>query len=170
MKTYLILAVLAFGAACTGSDPIVQNTANSNAQPPRSDRPQTVTGHTTENQPPAANTAKPGGPGRWSASGDPIDTTKFDAAVAEAERAVKGKPSDEQVKKAMAQAYFERGFALTEARQYAAALGDYRRALKFDPAHAESTKWIDEIVGIYKMLKKEPPKEGEEPAPLAFKS
>ena len=49
-----------------------------------------------------------------------------------------------------------------------AALGDYRKALKHVPDHDESKKWIDQITGIYKMLNKEAPKEGEEPAPLPF--
>ena len=107
--------------------------------------------------------------GKWSASGDPIDTEKFDAAVAAAEKDLKAKPADDDAKKALAQAYYDRGSALTEARQYASALGDYRRALKYDPDHADSKKWIEQIVGIYSMLKKEAPKEGEEPAPLPFK-
>ncbi|HMQ03772.1 MAG TPA: tetratricopeptide repeat protein [Pyrinomonadaceae bacterium] len=172
MRTYFILAIFALCAACTGSDPMARNSANSNEPGPGSNRPQTVTGHTTENQPPSAvnGAAKPSGPGRWSANGDPIDTTKFDGAISEAERAAKGKPNDAQLKKDLAQAYFERGVALTEARQYAAALGDYRKALKLDPAHEESKKWMDEIVRIYQMLKKDPPKEGEEPAPLPLKS
>ena len=33
----------------------------------------------------------------------------------------------------------------------------------------ESKKWVDQILGIYQMLKKEAPKEGEEPPPLPFK-
>ena len=77
--------------------------------------------------------------------------------------------SDDASKKALAQAYFERGVVLTEARQYASALGDYRRVLKLDPDHAESKKWIEQIVSIYSMHKKDAPKEGEEPPPLPFK-
>lgn len=122
--------------------------------------------HTTENQTPKpANSSG----GKWSQSGDPIDTSKFDTAIATAEKEQKAKPSDDAAKKALAQALFDRGFALTEARQYAAALGDYRRALKYDPDHADSKKWIEQIVSIYSMLKKEAPKEGEEPPPLPFK-
>ena len=89
--------------------------------------------------------------------------------IAEAEKALKAKPNDEAAKKTLAQAYFDRGAALTEARQYASALGDYRRALKYDPTHEESKKWIDQIINIYSMLKKEYPKEGEEPPPLPWK-
>ena len=79
------------------------------------------------------------------------------------------KPADAAAKKVVAEAYFERGVALTEARQYASALGDYRRVLKLEPDHADAKKWIDQIIGIYGMLKKEYPKEGEEPPPLPWK-
>ena len=129
---------------------------------------QNVTAHTTENQTPVPAQQGPSS-GKWSQSGDPLDTTVYDTAIASADRELKSKPSDEAAKKALVEAYFARGFALTEARQYASALGDYRRALKLDPNHAESKKWLDQIVGIYSMLKKEAPKEGEEPPPLPFK-
>ena len=168
--TIIALACFAL-AACNNSAPTP--VANSNANTTASDRPlrsgqMNTIAHTTENQPqrPAANSNSGG---KFSASGDPIDTARFDGVIAEAEKAQKAKPNDEAAKKTLAQAYFDRGAALTEARQYAAALGDYRRALKYDPNHEESKKWIDQIVGIYAMLKKEAPKEGEEPEPLPFK-
>jgi hypothetical protein len=41
--------------------------------------------------------------------------------------------------------------------------------LKYDPNDEDSKKWIDQIVGIYSMLKKQAPAEGQEPAPLPFK-
>lgn len=166
MKQVLFLFVLAIFIGCNRGPQPVANTDASN-RPMRSEQTQTVIAHTTENQ-----TPKPAsGPsaGKWSASGDPIDTEKFDAAVAAAEKDLKAKPADDAAKKALAQAYYDRGSALTEARQYASALGDYRRALKYDPDHADSKKWIEQIVSIYSMLKKDAPKEGEEPAPLPFK-
>lgn len=142
-------------------------TTNSNAERPmRSGQMQNVTAHTTENQTPKPANSNSG---KFSQSGEAIDTAKFDGTIAEAEKAHKAKPADEAAKKTLADAYFDRGFALTEARQYAAALGDYRRALKLDANHEESKKWIDQIVGIYAMLKKDAPKEGEEPPPLPFK-
>jgi tetratricopeptide (TPR) repeat protein len=161
-----------FAAACSNSAPVVQNSANTApANSSRNERPQTVTAHSTENRSFTSGNSAPGGssPGKWTASGDPIDTAKFDGTIAAAEKIVKSKPNDEQAKKDLAQAYFDRGAALTEARQYASALGDYRRALKYDPNHQEAKDWIGQIVSIYQMLKKEPPKEGEEPPPLPFK-
>lgn len=134
----------------------------------RSEQMQSVAVHTTENQTPKpANTNS--ATGKWSQSGEPIDTSKFDEAIVTTEKNLKSKPSDDSAKKALAQAYFDRGFALTDARQYASALGDYRRALKLDPSHEESKRWMEQITNIYRMLKKDSPKEGEEPPPLPFK-
>ena len=113
--------------------------------------------------------ANDSGPSKAAPTGDPIDTSKFDEAIRDAEKNLKAKSVDTELKKAAARAYFARGFALTEARQYASALGDYRRAIKLDPDDEESKNWIDQIVSIYAMLKKDPPKEGSEPAPLPFK-
>lgn len=173
MRQTLIIALAVVAGACGNSAPVVQNTTPVNTSGTPLDRPQTVTAHTTENQPPAAigsNSNTTSAPtAKWSASGEPIDTAKFDGTIAAGEKIVKAKPADAEAKKNLAQAYFDRGMALTDARQYAAALGDYRRALKLDPEHQESRDWINQIVGIYQMLKKEPPKEGEEPAPLPFK-
>ena len=69
----------------------------------------------------------------------------------------------------MAKAYFVRATALTGAAQYRAALGDYRKGLKLDPKDETAQKMHDQIVGIYKQLKREPPKEGGEPAPMPIK-
>ncbi|HZH34345.1 MAG TPA: hypothetical protein VEX64_05855 [Pyrinomonadaceae bacterium] len=98
-----------------------------------------------------------------------IDTTELDSAIAAAEKNLKQKPKDEAAKKAMAEAYLQRALALTEAAQYKAALGDYRRVLKNDPENPEAKKWIDQIVGIFKSMKREVPAEGQEPPPLPFK-
>ena len=151
-------------AGCSAAAPVaVQNT---NA-PVRDDRAQNTIAHgPTEQTAPMSNSNSGG---KWTQGGDPIDTTKFDKAIADAEKNQKAKPADVSLKQALAQAYFERGFALTESRQYASALGDYRRALKLDANHEESKKWMDQILSIYEMLKKEAPKEGEEPPPLAYK-
>lgn len=164
-----IICLAVFLISCAGNEQPVQNTTNSASEPQRAEKLQSVTVHTTENQTPKPVESNTNGPSKWSQSGNPIDTTKFDATVTSAEKAVKAKPADQTAKANLVEAYFERGFALTEARQYASALGDYRRALKLDPNHEESKKWIGQIIGIYGMLKKDYPKEGEEPPPLPFK-
>lgn len=66
----------------------------------------------------------------------------------------------------MATAYFERAFALTEAAQYSAALGDFRKGLKLNPADQKAKSMHDQIVGIYEGMGREVPKEGEEKAAM----
>ena len=163
--TLFFLAILLIG--CNNAPPVANTSRPINAAQQTNDA-KSVLAHAAEASTPrpvtSTNGKMPGAGG-----GDPIDTSKFDAEIATAEKELKTKPTDEAAKAALAEAYFARGFALTEARQYASALGDYRRAVKLVPDHEESRKWIDQIVGIYSMLKKEAPKEGAEPPPLPFK-
>lgn len=173
MRNLLILGL--FGIALTGcaSRPpqVVQN-SNTNT-PQRSEKLQTVAGHTTENENPpmdkSTQAADPGTKTKWSQSGNPIDTKEFDAHIAQAEKNLKLKPKESSAKTNLSQAYYERGMALTDARQYASALGDFRRAIKYDPANEDAKGWIDQIITIYNSINKEFPKEGEEPPPLPFK-
>src|SRR5687768_6201624 len=144
MKSFVIISIAIFTFGCGNSAAPVQNT-NTASQPQRAEKLQSTTVHTTEGQatPPVVNETTAAAVdsakgGKFSAGGNPIDTTELDKAVADAEKALKTKPQDAKAKQATADAYFDRGFALTEARQYAAALGDYRRALKLVPDHEES--------------------------------
>ncbi|MGI8811772.1 MAG: tetratricopeptide repeat protein [Pyrinomonadaceae bacterium] len=170
MKRLLILTSLIFAAGCTNAARPVENTANT-SDPTHGAKPESMIAHSTEDRqiPPASETGQADG-AKWSQGGEAIDTTKFDAAISTAEKKAKATPNDGQAKKEAAQAYFERGFALTNARQYASALGDYRRALKYDPTDEDAKNWIDQIVSIYGMLKKQPPAEGQEPPPLPWKA
>lgn len=174
MKKGLVLIVAVLLSGCSQA-----KVGSSSASQPKSDAPvraeklESTIAHSGGNPPPtpadtprADNSATKG---KWTQSGDPIDTSKFDGVIAEAEKALKARPDDESARKTLSEAYFDRGFALTEARQYASALGDFRRALKYDPSNEEAKKWIDQIISIYQMLKREYPKEGEEPPPLPFK-
>jgi tetratricopeptide (TPR) repeat protein len=167
MRYALLIPAAFLFIACNNAAPVANTSQPATNVTNQSNEVRSLIAHTTENQTPKpANAA---GGAKWSQSGDPIDISKFDEAIASAEKDLKDKPSDAAAKEALAEAFFARGFALTEARQYAAALGDYRRALKHDPDHEESKKWIGQIVGIYSMLKKDAPKEGEEPPPLPMK-
>ena len=125
-------------------------------------RPQTAIAHSSEKQTPPSNAAK----GAWSQSGEAFDTSALDKAVTVGEKGVATKPDDDAAKKALAKAYYDRAVALTDKRQYASALGDYRRTLKYDPSNADAKEWIDKIVMIYESLGRSAPKEGEEPPPL----
>jgi tetratricopeptide (TPR) repeat protein len=165
MKLIIVTLLLfaSFGCDSAGK-PVAQNTA---AVTSEKEKPQTAIAHSLENQ-----TPKDGSPAgeksKWSQSGDPIDTKEFDSAIASTEVAFGKKPSDTAAQKALSAAYFNRAEALTKARQYASALGDYRKALKHDPSNETATQWIDQITMIYKSLNREAPKEGLEPPPLPF--
>jgi len=159
MKYTFLIAAL-FVASCSSAPKPVQQNANTASS---ADKPQSVLAHSGEPTP-APSGEKP----KWTQSGEPIDTKKFDSDIATADKALAAKPTDETLKKAAAKAYFDRGFALTEARQYASALGDYRKALKLNPGDPESKKWIDQIIKIYDGIGKSYPKEGEEPPALPF--
>src|SRR5687768_8272920 len=133
MKILLVFVFSILLFACNNAPPVVNTNRPINAAQQSNDA-KSVLAHSAE-----ASTPRPAiasnGKGPASGGGDPIDTSKFDADIASAEKEYKAKPSDESAKSALADAYFARGFALTEARQYASALGDYRRAVKLVPDH-----------------------------------
>jgi tetratricopeptide (TPR) repeat protein len=167
---FLIAAIATSLAACSANPP-----ATSNAPvPERPEKARTVISHNTESETsPIQNVnaagTESGTKSKWTQGGDAIDTSGFDASIAAAEKDAKAKPSDEAAKKELSQAYYQRAVALTDARQYASALGDYRRALKYDPSNADAKNWIDQIIMIYDSMNKEYPPEGQEPPPLPFK-
>ena len=98
-----------------------------------------------------------------------IDVSEMTAKIEKADKELKAKPADAKTKENLAAAYFERAFALTEAAQYRAALGDFRKGLKLNPNNKEAKDMHDQIIGIFKSIGREPPKEGEEPPPLSIK-
>lgn len=98
----------------------------------------------------------------------PVDVSAMTAKIEKAEKDYKAKPDDEK-KKNLAAAYFERAFALTNAAQYRAALGDFRKGLKLNPDDKEAVSMHDQIIDIFKSIGREPPKEGEEPPPMPIK-
>lgn len=120
-------------------------------------------------QMPNASDAKSGEKTKWTQSGNPIDTASFDTEIKQVQDKMKASPKDENLKTTLAEAYVRRGMALTDARQYASALGDYRKAQKLDPTNDTAKEWIAQIVKIYDGMNKDYPKEGEEPPPLPFK-
>lgn len=155
-----------------------QTTAGANVSAPQSsnDTP-LVSGHSgnagassaPQNSAAAAAAPQSGAKTKWTQSGNPIDVSALDAEIARAEKNLKAKPENASAKKTLAEAFLKRGVALTDARQYASALGDYRRALKYDAENEEAKTWIKQIIGIYESINRESPNEGEEPPPLPFK-
>jgi tetratricopeptide (TPR) repeat protein len=165
MKKLFALALFAAAASsCNNAGkPIVENSASS--VPTANEKPQTAIAHSLENQTPGNTSGK----SHWTQSGDAIDTKKYDAVIDAAEKTVAKSPSDPKAKKLAAEAYLDRANALTKARQYASALGDYRRVVKYDPSNDEAKNWIEQITGIYESMNRQAPKEGEEPPPLPYK-
>jgi tetratricopeptide (TPR) repeat protein len=158
----LVIAMLSIACA-NGPRPVVQNAADNSVSTPR-ERSQTAIAHSSENQPPPTGDAK----SKWSQGGEAFDTSEYDKEVAAAEKALAAKSTDDKAKKTLSEAYYKRAVALTDKRQYASALGDYRRTIKYDPANTEAQEWIDKIIMIYGSLNKSYPPEGQEPPPLAY--
>lgn len=166
MKKIAVLSFsILFSAACGTTS---QQTVN--VSPQSSNNSLTVSSRSNDYSPPANQTVVPKSETKtkWTQSGNPIDTGEFDAEIAKAEKNLKAKPKDEAAKNALAEAYVKRGVALTEARQYASALGDYRRTLKLDAKNEEAKNGLEQIINIYESLNRDYPKEGEEPPPLPF--
>lgn len=171
MKKILFVSLLALivnGCSNTPT-PNVQNSNSVGAVSSSPEKAQTAIAHSSESKMPSNMPSTGGAASKWTQSGDAFDTSLYDAAVTSAEKALNAKPSDEALKLALGAAYLRRANALTEKRQYASALGDYRRTLKYDPSNAEATQWIEQIIGIYRSINRSYPPEGEEPPPLPFK-
>jgi tetratricopeptide (TPR) repeat protein len=89
-------------------------------------------------------------------------------AIEKAEKDYNARQSDAKAKEKLGEAYFTRAFALTEAAQYRAALGDFRKGLKLKPDDKDAKAMHDRIISIFQSINREPPKEGEEPPPMPF--
>ncbi len=180
MKYFLFLSLSAiFLAGCAGSTAQLQTT---NQPPNQSVAQATPAGkrdelsaisHSADNrfQPtniPVNDNSAPNSNGAGSVSpmSRPIDVSAMNADIQKAEKNYEKDSNDAQAKKDLAHAYFIRAFALTEAAQYRAALGDFRKGLKLDPDDEDAKKMHDQILSIFKSIGREPPKEGEEPSPL----
>lgn len=150
-----LAVALVFGACGGTTPPANQGTANAGTQ----------TAAASPQPSPSATTAMPHGTTSTTPGGEPIDTSKYDDEIKRLEKQAEMRPGDE-ARLALAKAYLARGNALTQARQYRSALGDYRRALRYDPDNEEARQWAATITGILQQMGREVPTEGNEPAPL----
>jgi hypothetical protein len=149
---------------CGASAPVATNqsatpagqTTNANAQNTQSARPAAVAAS------PQSSTTAAGG-------GEPVDTSKYDAEIKRLAEKAKKNPADQQTRLALGKAYADRGDALTGVRQYRAALGDYRRALRHDPNNEQAQQMAGTITSILKSMGRDIPPEGQEPPPLPLK-
>lgn len=169
MKKALILTLsAALLSACGGSTPTATTTSANTPATKNTNETLVVSSHSTEKtampKSDSAVTAQPASPNQM-----PVDVADSTAKIAESEKALKAKPTDEKLKEQLAAAYFERAFTLTKAAQYRAALGDFRKGLKLNPKDTEAKAMHDQIIDIFKSIGREPPKEGEEPAPMPMK-
>ena len=168
-KLVILIALTVFSIACGNT----AQTANVNVSLNNSNDSPIISSHSeiADNTTAAQNSEivpKSDTKTKWTQSGTPIDVKEYDAKIEKAEKDFKAKPKDEAAKKNLSEAYTARAVALTEARQYASALGDYRRALKYDAENTEAKSGRDVILSIYKSMNREFPAEGEEPPPLPY--
>jgi tetratricopeptide (TPR) repeat protein len=176
------LAILSFGLfsliGCGNNAPQTTAVQNSNAAViTNRQQSETVAAHSTEKSlsPMSNNAANPANAASKPASGSTespmaraIDVSAQTAQIEAAEKEFKAKSGDAKAKENLAKSYFDRAFLLTDAAQYRAALGDFRKGLKLNPNDSEAKKMHDQIITIFASIKREPPKEGEEPAPMPF--
>lgn len=169
MKKVLILSLAALASfGCSSTAQQANQTANTNQAAVKPNDSTIVSSRSTETgqmpNAPSANANKPAS-STESPMARPIDVAEVTADIEKAETESKKNP---KAKENLAKAYFVRATALTGAAQYRAALGDYRKGLKLNPTDEDAKKMHDQILSIFKSIGREPPKEGEEPAPLPF--
>lgn len=156
MKKITIISLLAF--FLIGCNNAAQPTANTNVAVQNSANSIVVSSHSSDAQKTSSSESSP--------MSRAVDVNRVTADIEKAEKEYKKNP---KAKDQLAKAYFERAFALTEAAQYRAALGDFRKGLKLNPNDDDAKAMHDKILEIFKSINREPPGEGEEPTPLPFK-
>ena len=171
MKKILIFSLLCFvfiGCADSASKVSVQTAGNNNANVAAQQTNETLTipSHSSDSQTAASANPKDASTQNGSPMAKAVNVSEMSADIEKAKKEFEQNSTNDSAKQKLAKAYFVRAFALTEAAQYRAALGDFRKGLKLDPNDAEAKKMHDEIIRIFKSINREPPKEGEEPAPL----
>jgi hypothetical protein len=148
-------AALAACAACNSSQP-----AANGSNPPASQGAASQNRAQTVEIPPVASAhggaanSPAGAPLSAPASADKpsLPTPELDAKIAKAESKAKASGASDADKKAAASAYVERANVYYSAGQptlYKFALGDFRRALRYDPNNSEAKEKMDQIVDIY---------------------
>jgi hypothetical protein len=92
-----------------------------------------------------------------------VATPELDAKIAKADAKAKATSATDADKKAAAAAYIERANIYYSAQQpqlYKFALGDFRRALRYDPNNSEARGKMDQIVSIYQSMGRPVPTNG----------
>ncbi len=170
MKKVLVLSLaMLISIGCNSAAQQANVPSNSNTATVKTNSSAIVSSHSDEaGKTVAPPSDKPTSSSTESPMARPIDVAEMTADIEQAEKQYRKNQKDEKAKDELAKAYFIRATALTDAAQYRAALGDYRKGLKLDPDNAEAKQMHDEIIRIFGQMNREPPKEGTEPPPLPF--
>ena len=148
-------------AGCGSPSPST-NTSNSSAARPGANNSQTVAVPPVSSAhggaAPAATAA-----GATTAEKPSLPTPELDLKISKADAKAQAPGATDADKKAAAAAYVERANAYRDAGTpslYKFALGDYRRALRYDPNNADARAKMDEIVAIYQQMGRPVPTNG----------
>lgn len=106
-------------------------------------------------------------PSTSATGGTPVNTSDIDRDIKRLEASAK-RNADASTQQQLAKAYAARAAKLTSVRQYLAALGDWRRAARLDPANADAQNMIGTITSILQSMNKPVPAPGTEPTPLTL--
>jgi hypothetical protein len=105
--------------------------------------------------------------GRRNPHASQVNTRELDLRIARAESRLAAPNATRADRAAAAAAYVERGniyFAAGTPSLYRFALGDFRRAAKYDPANSEAREKAARIVGVFDSMGRPVPTNGDEPA------
>ena len=96
----------------------------------------------------------------------PVETPELDEKIEKAEAKARAAGASAADKQAAAAAHMARGnyyYNAQDTRLYRYALGDFRRALRYEPGNAEAKEKIEMIESIYRSLGRPVPNNGLEP-------
>lgn len=116
---------------------------------------------------PAASPAASSAQGQRNPHAPQVSTRELDLRIAKAEARLAAAGATDADRAAAAAAYVERGnvyFSAGTPTLYRFALGDYRRALRYQPNLSEAREKAGEITRIYETMGRPLPTHGDEPA------
>jgi hypothetical protein len=163
----LLFAVL-LAAACNPAATTENTAAPANTGSTTANSTGSTTAPPTSSVPPisSAHGGAPTGATGSTEQPEGVDTAALDAKIEKLEAKVKGGSASAADKKTLAATYLERGNVYYNAgspRLYKFALGDLRRAVKYDATNTEAQAKIDELVRIYNSMGRPVPQNGLEP-------
>lgn len=153
-------------AGCGGTPPVVTTQDNSNSAANTAQPGVGQGGAASSNAGVVASHGAAGNTlaGGASASGkSPVETPELDAKIEKATAKGKASGASATDKKALAAAYMERAdfyWAAGNVQLYRFALGDYRRALRYDPENEQAKERIEYLVSVYQSLNRPVPDNG----------